>query len=79
MAKVASSMLLLLVAGLAALHGASAISQPIPAYGCLGYSFTVALNAYNFTSFMGDYSTAGIAGCNDTYIKQVFRSLLHAS
>ena len=62
-------MLLLLVVGLAALHGASAIVQNITAYGCLGYSFTVALNAYNFTSFMGNYSTAGILGCDDTYIK----------
>ena len=71
-------MLLLLVAGLAALHGASAISQVVQAYSCTGYSFTVALNAYNFTSFMGDYSTAGILGCNDTYIKQVFHTLLFA-
>ncbi len=64
-----ASMLMVLAVGLAALHGASAINQTVPAYGCLGYVFTVALNAYNFTSYMGQYSTAGIGTCNNTYIK----------
>ena len=68
MAKTAS-MLLLLAVGLAALHGATAINQTVNAYSCVGYQFTVALNAYNFTTYMGEYSTAGIPGCDNIYIK----------
>jgi len=49
------------------LQSAAAISQAVPAYGCTGYQFSMNLEKYNFTSYMGSYTTP--TGCNSTYVK----------
>lgn len=63
----AASTVLAIVAALAVLQSATGITQTVAAKGCTGYQFTLALNSYNFTSFMGDYTVP--SSCNRTDIK----------
>ena len=68
----APSTLLLIVAALTVLQSATAITQTVAAKGCSGYRYTLALNSYNFTSFMGDYTVPST--CNRTDIKCAYHA-----
>ena len=73
----------LVVAALTVLHGAAAITIQVPpadlaqGKGCTGFQFTVSLDKYNFTSFMGDYTVP--AGCNATNIKCAISRRRHSA
>ena len=68
----APSTLLVIVAALTVLQSATAITQTVAAKGCTGYRFTLALESFNFTSFMGDYTVPST--CNRTDIKCAYHA-----